>query len=153
VPVRDEDRAQVLPVVDDVAHVRDHQVDPEHVLGREHEPAVDGDDVVAVLEEHHVLADLAETAEGDHAQPVVAHLPPRAAAFAALPGPPPARPRPARVPAPLRDAAPRAVPRPRTPRRRARAPAATAVSGSPPRSPGAGSAGAAPLPGGTSARR
>ena len=73
VAVRDEDRAQVLAVLDDVADVRDDEVDAEHVLGREHEAAVDGDDVVAVLEQHHVLADLAETAERDDAKRGICH--------------------------------------------------------------------------------
>ena len=52
----------------DVADVRDDEVDAEHLLFGEHEAGVDGDHVVAVLEQHHVLADLAETAEGDDAK-------------------------------------------------------------------------------------
>ena len=68
VPVRDEDRPEVLAAIENVADVRNHKVDAEHVLGREHEPAIDGDHVVLVLEEHHVLADLAETAKRDDAQ-------------------------------------------------------------------------------------
>ena len=67
VAVRDEDRLELLAVLLDVANVRDHEVDAEHLLVREHEARVDGDHVVAVLEQHHVLADLTETAEGDYA--------------------------------------------------------------------------------------
>ena len=52
----------------DVGDVGDDEVDAEHLLVGEHEAGVDGDHVVAVLEQHHVLADLAETAEGDYAK-------------------------------------------------------------------------------------
>src|SRR5438132_9025784 len=87
VAVGDEDRPKVLATLDDVADVRDHKVDAEHILGRKHESAIDGDDVVAVLEQHHVLADFAEPAERDHAQLFAGHGPPTGAASAATPLP------------------------------------------------------------------
>jgi hypothetical protein len=37
------------------------------LAAREHQPAVDGDDVVAGLEQHHVEANFPETAEGNEA--------------------------------------------------------------------------------------
>jgi hypothetical protein len=57
-----------LRVLHDVAEVRDDQVDTEVLRVREHQPHVDGDRRVAVLVEHHVLADLAEAAKRDDAQ-------------------------------------------------------------------------------------
>jgi hypothetical protein len=71
-----KNRVQLLALVDDVADVGDHKVDAEHVLGGEHEAAVYGDAVVAVLEQHHVLADLTETAEGDDAKQGFSHKAP-----------------------------------------------------------------------------
>src|SRR3954451_4170757 len=68
VGVRDEERPDVLLLVAEVRDVRDDEVDPEHLFVREHEPAVDDDDVVAVLEDVHVLADLPHPAERDDAE-------------------------------------------------------------------------------------
>src|SRR5439155_6912100 len=39
--------------------------DPRHLVVGEHEAAVDGEEVVARLQDHHVEADLPEAAEGD----------------------------------------------------------------------------------------
>ena len=68
VGVSDQEGADLLPVLTQVADVGDDQVDPEHLLIGEHEPAVDDDDVVAVLEDVHVLADLPDASEGDDAE-------------------------------------------------------------------------------------
>ncbi len=68
VAVGEEDRLELLAVLFDVSNVRDHEVDAEHLLLREHEAGIDGDHVVAVLEQHHVLADLSQTAKRDNAQ-------------------------------------------------------------------------------------
>ena len=68
VGVGDEERADLLAVLLEIRDVGDDEVDAEHLLVGEHEPAVDDDDVVAVLEEVHVLADLAHPAERDDAE-------------------------------------------------------------------------------------
>ncbi len=68
VAVGEEDGAQAIGIAQHVAEVRDHEVDPGHLLLGEHQPDVDGDHVVALLVEHHVAADLAESAEGDDPQ-------------------------------------------------------------------------------------
>ena len=68
VGVGDQEGPDLLPVLAQVGHVRDDEVDPEHLLVGEHEPAVDDDDVVAVLEDVHVLADLPDASEGDDAE-------------------------------------------------------------------------------------
>ncbi len=65
VSVGDQERADLGRVLPQVGDVRNDEVDAEHLLVREHEPAVDDDDVVAVLEDVHVLADLPHASEGD----------------------------------------------------------------------------------------
>jgi hypothetical protein len=68
VGVRDEERADVGAVLLEVGDVGDDEVDAEHLLVGEHQAAVDDDDVVAVLEHVHVLADLPHPAERDDAE-------------------------------------------------------------------------------------
>src|SRR5215212_6137471 len=54
----------VLPL-QQVADVGQHQVDADHLVFREHEPAVDDDDRVVVLDGRHILADGPDAAEGN----------------------------------------------------------------------------------------
>jgi hypothetical protein len=61
--VREDDRTNRL--VGEVAEVREDQVDAEVLVAREGDAGVDDDPLVAVLEDGHVLADLAEPAERD----------------------------------------------------------------------------------------
>ena len=68
VGVGDEERLDLGAVLLEVGDVGDDEVDAEHLLVREHESAVDDDDVVAVLEDVHVLADLPHPAERDDAE-------------------------------------------------------------------------------------
>src|SRR6187397_1607605 len=63
----DEECLDVGAAILEVGDVGDDEVDAEHLLVREHESAVDHDDVVAVLEDVHVLADLPHPAERDDA--------------------------------------------------------------------------------------
>ena len=63
VAVGEQDGAHLLLALHEVADIRDHHVDAEHVRFRKHEAAVHDDDVIAVLEGRHVQADLAETAQ------------------------------------------------------------------------------------------
>ncbi len=78
VAVREDDRAKALALGERVGEVGDDVVDPGQFVVREHQPAVDGEEVVAGLDEHHVEADLAEAAEGNepdwgvHGTPFVA---------------------------------------------------------------------------------
>ena len=64
----DQEGPDLLAVLLEVGDIGDDEVDAEHLLVREHQPAVDHDDVVAVLEHVHVLADLAHSAERDDAE-------------------------------------------------------------------------------------
>ena len=68
VGVGDEERPDLVAVLLEVRHVGHDEVDAEHLLVGEHQAAVDDDDVVAVLEHVHVLADLPHPAERDDAE-------------------------------------------------------------------------------------
>ena len=65
VGVGDQEGLDVGLALLEIGDVGDDEVDPEHLLVGEHQAAVDDDDVVAVLEHVHVLADLADPAERD----------------------------------------------------------------------------------------
>ena len=71
VGVGDEERLDVGAALLEVGDVGDDEVDAEHLLVGEHQSAVDDDDLVAVLEDVHVLADLAHPAERDDAERLV----------------------------------------------------------------------------------
>ena len=66
--VGDDDRLDVLGALAQVGEVGQHEVDPEHLGGREPQPGVDDDDPAVVLDDRHVLADLAQAAERQDAQ-------------------------------------------------------------------------------------
>ena len=68
VPVGDDDRLDLRSTLAQIAEVREHEIDPEHLGGREAKPGVDHDDPSAVLDDRHVLTDLAESAERKDAE-------------------------------------------------------------------------------------
>ena len=68
VAVGDDDRLDVVDAVAQVGEVGQHEVDADHLRGREAQPDVDDDDPAVVLDDGHVLADLAEAAERQHPQ-------------------------------------------------------------------------------------
>ena len=74
VGVGDEERLDVGAALLEIGDVGDDEVDAEHLLVGEHQSAVDDDDLVAVLEDVHVLADLAHPAERDDAERLVVCL-------------------------------------------------------------------------------
>ena len=65
VAVSDDDAAQLVLPLHDVAEVGEDQVDPGMVVVGEHDAGVDDHHVVAVLEHSHVLADAVKPTEGD----------------------------------------------------------------------------------------
>ena len=73
VAVGDDDALDVVDAVAQVGEVGQHEVDADHLGGREAQPDVDDDDAVLVLEDRHVLADLAQPAEGQDPQRAVGH--------------------------------------------------------------------------------
>jgi len=68
VGVRDEECPHVRPALREVGDIGHDEIDAVHLLVGEHEAAIDDDDVVAVLEHVHVLADLPHPTEGNDAQ-------------------------------------------------------------------------------------
>ena len=68
VSVGDEIAAQLLVVALEVGGIRDDQIHAQHVVVRKRQTAVDDDDVVAVFDHGHVLADLIQTAQGYNLQ-------------------------------------------------------------------------------------
>ena len=63
--VGQEHAADLVFVFDQVRHVGNDQVDAVHFLIREAKTAVDDDDILAVFEYGHILADLVETTKGN----------------------------------------------------------------------------------------
>src|SRR5215207_736401 len=68
VAVRDHDRLDVGDALAQVGEVRQHQVDAQLLGGREAQPRVDDDDAPAVLDDGHVLPDLADASQREDAQ-------------------------------------------------------------------------------------
>jgi hypothetical protein len=68
VTVRHDDRLDVLGALAQVGEVRQHQVDADHLGGREAQADVDDHDPAVVFDDRHVLADLAQAAERQDAQ-------------------------------------------------------------------------------------
>ena len=66
--MRQEHAPDAVLILDQIGHVRDHEVDAVHIVLRKAESAVDNDDVLAVFQHGHVLADLIQTAERNDLQ-------------------------------------------------------------------------------------
>ena len=64
-PVGDHKALHLIEILLQVRHVRNHQVDAEHIVAREGHAAVNHDDAVLVLEGSHVHADLLKAAQRD----------------------------------------------------------------------------------------
>jgi len=64
------DSLDAIGTVEHILHVGDDDVDAEHVVLGKHEPGVDDNHAVAVLDHQHVPPDLAEPTQGDDAQSV-----------------------------------------------------------------------------------
>ena len=65
VTMGDNDPANLVSFLKKVVEIGDDIVDPEHVILGEHDAGVDDQDVVSVLDRHHVLADLSQASERD----------------------------------------------------------------------------------------
>ena len=73
-PVGQQQRPDVRPVLLQIGEVGDHDVHAQELLFREHHPGVDDDDVVPVAQGQAVHAELAEPAQGDHLQLAIRHM-------------------------------------------------------------------------------
>ncbi len=65
VAVGDHDPSHLVAALPDIAHIGDHYVHPRHLGGGEHEASIDDEEVVTVLQHHHVLSYLPQAAQGD----------------------------------------------------------------------------------------
>src|SRR5947209_10817070 len=72
-PVRQDERANVLPVLFKICEVGGDDIDAKQLGFREHHARIDHDDVVAIANCHGVHPELAETTKGDDLQPAVCH--------------------------------------------------------------------------------
>ena len=57
VTMSDDDSPYFVPVFNLVTHVRDDEVDAEHIVIREGQTGIDDDNIVSVLDNRHILAD------------------------------------------------------------------------------------------------
>ena len=64
-PVCDEETADAVFVLDEIAHVRDDQIDAVHIVAGESHAAVDNDDLTAVFIHGHVLSNFVKPSERD----------------------------------------------------------------------------------------
>ena len=68
VAVSDEDTTNLVSVFHKVGYVGNNQVDTQHLIIGEAEAGIDYDNVIAIFNGRHILADLLQTAEGDNAK-------------------------------------------------------------------------------------
>ena len=66
VSVGQEDAADAVLILNQISEVGDDHVDAVHIVIGETHAHVDDDDVVAVLKDGQVFADLVQTAKGDN---------------------------------------------------------------------------------------
>ena len=63
--VGDQNAAELVLVLEDVGVIREYQVYARLVVVREHQPRIDEDHILTVLEDSHILADAVETTQWD----------------------------------------------------------------------------------------
>src|SRR5258706_2369178 len=62
-PVGNEEATNAVKLVCEVGDVGNDEINAQHLLIWEHQPGVDDDDVFAIFDRHHVLANLAQAAQ------------------------------------------------------------------------------------------
>src|SRR3990172_8160529 len=68
-----DDAADLVSLLEKVSEIGDDVIDPQHVVLGEHDTGVDDQDVLSVLDGHHVLADLPQPPEGDQSKCFACH--------------------------------------------------------------------------------
>src|SRR5260370_36934449 len=63
VAVRNEDTANVLLLVAQIARIGNNKIDAEHLLVGEHYSGINNDDVVTILYDHHILSDFPQASQ------------------------------------------------------------------------------------------
>ena len=74
VPVREQQRAHMLPVFLEEGQIGRDDIDAQQFGFGKHHSGIDHDDVVAVADGHHVHPELAESAERDDLQLFIWHF-------------------------------------------------------------------------------
>jgi len=64
--VCDDDASYLVAVVKKISEVGNYEIYPKHVFLGEHEPAVNHYNILVVLQDGHVEANLLNTTEGDY---------------------------------------------------------------------------------------
>src|SRR5437764_15114643 len=63
--MRDEDTTYTLLLIREIARIRDNQIDSKHFIIGEHHSDINHDQIVAVLDDHHIFSDLTQSSERD----------------------------------------------------------------------------------------
>ena len=63
VPVRNHNGANFFFIFDEIAEIRDDDVDPRHVVLRKRHPRIQDDDILAVANRRHIFSDFSESSQ------------------------------------------------------------------------------------------
>ncbi len=63
VPVRDNQSAQAVAILDEIREVGNDDVDSQHIVLGKHEAGIDEYNRVGILDDHHVQADFAQPSQ------------------------------------------------------------------------------------------
>ncbi len=73
VPMRQQDRPNLVPVLGQVGDIRNDNIHTQQLFFRKHQTGVDDDNVILPAESHAVHAELAEAPQGNHLQFILCH--------------------------------------------------------------------------------
>ena len=62
------DTSDFFDIFCQIGHIRDHQVDTQHIILRESQTAVDDDDIIAIFQHSHIFTDLFQTTQCNYFQ-------------------------------------------------------------------------------------
>ena len=63
--VRQHNGLDLVTVLDEIADIRDDEIDAEHVFIREHQSRIDDENLIIHADDGHILADLPQASKGD----------------------------------------------------------------------------------------
>ena len=73
--VREEDSLHAIRAFGQIRDIGIHQVDARHIALRKHQPGIDDENILIVLQRQQVLPNLSKPAQRDHLQRYFAHKP------------------------------------------------------------------------------
>ena len=68
VAVCEHDGLDLVAVLEEIRDIRNHEIDAEHILLREHETGINEQDLILIADDRHILANLSQTAERNDLQ-------------------------------------------------------------------------------------